>query len=300
MKIGIIGGGSIGMLFAALLSDSFPIVLYTRTVMQSDEINKNGIVLIQNGKETRKNVSALPIFDYRGTEDLTLISVKQYQLEEILEMLQNPDVAKGSLAFLQNGMSHLKLLSNLEHENIIVGSVEHGAYRVNAFTVRHNGIGATRMAVFKGNGNLLSNFAAFAPQQFPLILEHDYYEMLLKKLIANAIINPLTALLGVENGQLIENQHYLNVFMELFEEIATVLNLKNRQEYINQVVEICRKTAENRSSMLKDIEAKRRTEVDAILGYILEEALKQGKKVPLSHSLFHFVKGKEIFREGFS
>ena len=45
--------------------------------------------------------------------------------------------------------------------------------------------------------------------------------------------------------------------------------------------------------MLKDVEAKRMTEVDAILGFLLSEAEKQGKKAPLVESYYYFIKGKE-------
>ncbi|WML49350.1 ketopantoate reductase C-terminal domain-containing protein [Neobacillus sp. PS3-34] len=131
-----------------------------------------------------------------------------------------------------------------------------------------------------------------------MVITDDFYEMLLGKLVANAVINPLTAILSVENGQLIDNLFYFNVFQDLFEEIADILELNNRDAYFQQVVEICRKTEDNRSSMLKDIEAKRMTEVDAILGFVVGEAKKKKKQGPLTESFFHLLKGKEQNREG--
>jgi 2-dehydropantoate 2-reductase len=46
--------------------------------------------------------------------------------------------------------------------------------------------------------------------------------------------------------------------------------------------------------MLKDIEAGRDTEVDAILGFLLEEAIDQEKKAPLVENFYYLIKGKEI------
>ena len=83
MKIGIIGAGSIGLLFAAYLSKAFSITLYTRTSVQAEEINQNGIYL-QEGTEIQKiSVRALPISKWAGEEELTIIAVKQYQLPSL-------------------------------------------------------------------------------------------------------------------------------------------------------------------------------------------------------------------------
>jgi 2-dehydropantoate 2-reductase len=45
--------------------------------------------------------------------------------------------------------------------------------------------------------------------------------------------------------------------------------------------------------MLKDIETGRKTEIDAILGFLLEEAQKQEKQAPIIKNLYLLVKGKE-------
>ena len=50
--------------------------------------------------------------------------------------------------------------------------------------------------------------------------------------------------------------------------------------------------------MLKDVEAKRKTEVDAILGFLLSEAKKQEKKAPLVESYYFFIKRERRKLEG--
>ena len=49
--------------------------------------------------------------------------------------------------------------------------------------------------------------------------------------------------------------------------------------------------------MLKDIEEKRPTEVDAILGYVLEKSREKGIDTPLVNGLYYMIKGKE-YSEG--
>ncbi|SMQ70184.1 ketopantoate reductase [Bacillus sp. OV166] len=297
MRVGIIGAGSIGLLFAAYISRVFEVTIYCRSTEQTSEINKNGIVLKKKGEQTISFVQALPITEWKGVEDITIITVKQYQLYPIIEKINQLPVIPNNLLFLQNGMGHIKQLETIPFTNIYVGSVEHGALKENSYTVSHNGEGITNVAVFKGDPTLLSEFIFSAPIEFPLVLKEDYFQMLQNKLIVNAVINPLTAILQVKNGELIKNQYYFHVLKNLFSEIATVLNLKNAEVHQLQIIDICKNTSENRSSMLRDIEANKMTEVDAILGYILEEAQFKEMTVPQVENLYYLIKGKEVLKE---
>ncbi|ETI67972.1 2-dehydropantoate 2-reductase [Neobacillus vireti] len=296
MKVGIIGAGSIGLLFAAYISRVFEVTIYTRTAEQAAEINRRGIILQKGSEQTISIVSALPITEWKGTEALTIIAVKQYQLQSIIEKINHLSIMPENLLFLQNGMGHLKLLTNIQAKNIFVGSVEHGALKDNSYRVNHNGVGKTNVAVFNGDGLLLQQFSTRLSEEFPIEFQEDYYEMLENKLIVNAVINPLTAILQVENGELVNNPFYFNVLKNLFREISFILNLEKQEEHLQQIISICKNTAENRSSMLKDIEANRPTEIDAILGFLLEKAARQEKRAPQLETLYYLIKGKEAER----
>ncbi|CEG26720.1 2-dehydropantoate 2-reductase [Bacillus sp. B-jedd] len=291
MKIGIIGAGSIGLLFAAYLQRNFNVTLYTRNEEQADHINVQGVSLLKGVGPFTAKVDAVPLSNGIGEDDIIVIAVKQYQLEPILSRLP----AGGNYLFLQNGMGHLKYLQELDARNIYVGSVEHGAYREDDRTVSHNGKGVTRAAVYKGDPSLLMEFAGLVPKEFPVHIEEDYYGMLANKLAANAVINPLTAILRVKNGELVSNHHFEKALECLFNEVMGILDLPDKTEKLLMVKGICRNTAENRSSMLKDLEAGRPTEVDAILGYLLEEA--KGAETPLLTAYYELIKGMELAAE---
>jgi 2-dehydropantoate 2-reductase len=293
MKLGIIGAGSIGLLCAAYLAQCFEVTLYTRTKEQSDKINQSGILLLKGAEQTSVNmVKAKPFSQWDPSDELTIVTVKQYQLPSVIEKINEQSIS-GNLLFLQNGMGHLRALESLRGKNVFVGTVEHGALKENLHTVRHNGAGVTNIAVFNGDAAVMNSFIDMVPGDFPVLPQKDYYEMLIKKLIVNAVINPLTAILRVKNGALVENAFYLQSVSLLFAEIASILNLDREEDRLEQVIQVCKTTADNRSSMLKDLEAGRLTEVDAILGYLLEEAKIQQKPSPLLASLYYFIKGKE-------
>jgi 2-dehydropantoate 2-reductase len=293
MKIGIIGAGSIGLLFAAYLSKTYQVIVYTRKVEQAAAINENGVIVVKNGCETRHDIRACHIDMWHGKEDLIIVAVKQYQMEEIIDKIGQTVHSPSNILFLQNGMSHLKLLPRLSGNNIFVGSVEQGALKENFYTVRHNGEGVTNLALFSGDCTNLTVFSAAVPANFPVCIHENYYDMLLSKLIINSVINPLTATLQVQNGELVKNEYYYKVLKDLFFEIAFTLDLDDPDVYFQRLIDVCQKTALNRSSMLKDLEMGRKTEVDAILGYVLNVAREQKKKAPILESLYHLVKGKE-------
>lgn len=300
MQIGIIGGGAIGLLFASYLHNDFSVTLYTRTSEQAVELNKYGLILQRDSKKVISMVKALPISDWEGVEELSIIAVKQYQLPAIFDRITKIQVVPKNLLFLQNGMGHLELLEKLPVENIYVGTVEHGALKINSYTVSHNGEGMTNVAVYRGNPLVIQEFSSMTPPIFPVTLLPDFYMMLVNKLIVNAVINPLTAILNVKNGELVENSFYYKAAKILFDEVAAILNLGEADQHFQRIMDVCEQTASNRSSMLKDTEDGRRTEVDAILGYLLKEAARQKKMAPQIASYYYLLKGKEFAWEGIS
>ncbi|EIJ81605.1 2-dehydropantoate 2-reductase [Bacillus methanolicus PB1] len=299
MKIGIVGGGSIGLLFAYYLNKCFDTTIYTRTDRQAKIIGAKGLLFEKNRQQETVQIKAESFLNWNGEEDLTIVAVKQYHLEDVLAQIHERMNNKVSFLFLQNGMGHLKHINKLTAENIYIGSVENGAYRAGDRHVCHTGEGVNRVAVYiEKNRSLLHDFIKPLSSFFPFVMEKNCYEMLIKKLVVNAVINPLTAILRVPNGELLTNPYYREIFCALFKEISRILYLEDEQAYFQHVINVCQQTSKNRSSMLKDIEKNRKTEVDSILGYLLEEAKNKNIYAPLIHQYFTLIKGKEYREEG--
>ena len=98
--------------------------------------------------------------------------------------------------------------------------------------------------------------------------------------MVNAVINPLTAILSVPNGELVTNFSYEQLMDMYVDELAVILRIQNVADMREHVKQVCRITAGNRSSMLKDLENGRQTEIDAILGYVLHEAQQTRARLP--------------------
>ncbi|MFB1081207.1 ketopantoate reductase family protein [Jeotgalibacillus sp. JSM ZJ347] len=268
IHIHIIGAGSIGLLFAHHLSGcGHSIHISTRTAEQADELNQHGVI-----NETVKTVFATVLTDTRFEKaDAVLVAVKQYHLEAITAKL-NEIPQDVPLIFLQNGMSHLEQLSQLSHQHMFVSTVEHGAKKLNACTVQHNGVGWWRIACFKGDRRNISDIISCDQPGFPIAFEDDYLSLLTIKLIKNLMINPLTAMFNVKNGALAENQYFREMMSALYSELTLIFPDEINQCPFEDILSLCKRTSENESSMLSDIKAGRKTEVESMTGYAMRIA----------------------------
>lgn len=298
MKVAIIGGGAVGLLIAAYLRETkVDTVLYTRRVEQASILIQDGLLIKKKGMIARNHIIAKPFHYGLDDEDLIIVTVKQYDLEPIIRYLVKYKI-KTPILFLQNGMSHLSYLSKLSTTSIFLGIVEHGVLKTSDCSIEHSGEGQIKLSCYKGSHDKIGViWEALDSVGFPIKVETEWYPILAKKLIVNAVINPLTALYKVRNGSLLGNQFYLHNMKALFNEIVPILNLPNEKEIWEEVITICSKTASNYSSMYMDIANKRRTEVHSILGYVLEEAEKGNISLPLSSFLYNSIKGLETFGE---
>ena len=103
-------------------------------------------------------------------------------------------------------------------------------------------------------------------------------ERLIEKVAINCCINPLTAVHRVKNGELISETHGEQV-TTVISEVSSVLDDLGYPtlsiELGQRVYEVMTDTAENRSSMLNDVMAGRRTEADAIVGWLLRQTKRE-------------------------
>ncbi|WP_165279873.1 ketopantoate reductase family protein [Paenibacillus protaetiae] len=322
MEMDVIGGGSIGLLFAAKLALSGQKVnVWTRTERQAGEINSSGLTLIGESGPTASNirVASYPVrISGRdgvssGEPRMALLTVKQAAITEELilflgELLSHP----GSVIIcLQNGIGHLeKLEASLPHAEVLAAVTTEGARRINGCSVQHTGRGelwfgkaaphgaenetgkGENVGMRPDNRHILFldilNAAGFRS-----FLSNDMNNRIFQKLLINAVINPLTAIYDVRNGELPEHPLRLRLMEALYEETAALLmasGWKPQGDGWQNIMGVCRATAANVSSMLSDVRAGRPTEIEWINGGIVRLAERLGSKAPLNEALLAIVK----------
>jgi 2-dehydropantoate 2-reductase len=121
--------------------------------------------------------------------------------------------------------------------------------------------------------------------------------VLWSKIMVNVGINAITALTGLRNGELMNFPEIKLVMKRAVMEAQEVAIARGIdigiEDPIEKVFEVAEATATNRSSMLQDIDKGRKTEIDAINGFIVELGRRYGVDTPVNEVLTAAVIGLE-------
>jgi 2-dehydropantoate 2-reductase len=289
LKIGVIGGGAVGLLISAYLSRKHDITLYTKTEEQAISVRTEGIHVIGPNPWTAYVKSRADVL-YK--EEILIIAVKQYSLPSLFGNLKQLPPKK--IVFVQNGITHIGRMKELAQHELYIGVVEHGALKKSPNTVHHTGIGKIRISPYDGGG--AREFIDQLNTSDPLFLiqyEEDWEPVVLKKLAANAVINPLTALFRMPNGHIVSNPYVAKLAKKLFHEVCDVLEINDKDDLWEYIESIAIKTKNNRSSMLSDIEHHKKTEIDSILGDLIQKGKEKGAHTCTMEFLYNAIKGLE-------
>ncbi len=267
MDIGVIGGGSIGLLTSYYLKkQGHTVTLYVRREAQKQALLEKGLSIQPMEDKVFLKVQS---FNCLEEHDLLFVCTKQQAIPSLLEYVAKRN--NSPVLFVQNGMGHVPFIKQLSNP-VVIGVMEHGALREGDANVRHTGRGQLRIAgITLENEDLQFIGDQLSSQVFPVHIEQNWYNMLARKLVINAVINPITALFEIKNGGILTNPYVERISERLCEETCTILEL-SFEEQMKRVRQIATSTKENTSSMLKDIQTKRETEVEAILGFLLRES----------------------------
>lgn len=285
MNIGIIGGGSIGLLVGSYLSKNHVVTLYVKRKEQKEALQAKELVLYKFSNSFRSTPIKVKLISEIDQNDCFFICVKQNHLYEIAPFYTKLD-DQTPLIFLQNGMGHVEKLQSLSQPTY-VGIVNHGANRMNDYTVNHLGEGTITLASVTGSEEQLAMLIdQLYDSSFVFKKVDDFIPLMHEKLIINAVINPLTAIFDVPNGSVIQNESLRLLARNLCEEAANILRIHTELAW-EKIYRVASSTAENTSSMRADILNGKKTENEAISGYILH--LAETGQAPYTTFVYHSI-----------
>lgn len=315
MIIDIVGAGSLGLLFGGKLQAAGESVrFWTRTSEQADQLKQKGIIMIDNLCQLHikpNEIQAGPTTELTDTwnkapGDWILLTIKQTHLDEFIDQINTLNNHHLKIACFQNGIGHLKKLQEVLPYSLIYSAITtEGAKRTQA-QVQRAGSGETRLglsetlAVTTEGENCEEQIIPLAKvmQQagFDCTVSNEIDKLVYRKLLINGVINPLTAIWRIPNGELLNKKERVRIMRQLYDETLTVymaMGIQLEGDLWEQVRGVCRDTASNTSSMLADVLHKRTTEVESINGSIIRMAQQFNLEVPTHEVVLHLIQGMQ-------
>ena len=290
----IVGTGAMACWYAARLAPYADVTLAGQWAEGLAALRLDGVILERDGERTRCAVRVAGYGETLPPFRLALVLVKAYQTEAAAAVLARWLEPDGLAVTLQNGLGNLEVLAaRLGPERVALGVTTAGATLVAPGIVREGGAGPTSIAPHPRSAALVRLLRSAG---LPADLADDTLGLAWGKLAISAAVNPITALLRIPNGGLLEPRARgaLEVAgLAMMEVVATARAAGIRLSYADAPAEletVLRRTAANRASMLQDIEAERPTEVEAINGAVVREAEGRGVPVPVNRVLLGLIR----------
>jgi 2-dehydropantoate 2-reductase len=293
MDILIVGTGALAVLFAARLAQA----RHNLTLLGSWQdglkaLKQNGARLVDaSGAEQRVSVNATDSpLDCRGAK-YAIVLVKSWQTERAANQLVDCLAEDGLALTLQNGLGNREILSKrLGAHRVSLGTTTTGATLLGPGLVKPAGEGWLSIEEHPGLEPLAE---ALLLADFKVEIVKDGRSLIWSKLIINASINPLTALLQVSNGELLKSSSARALMHALAEEAAAVASSENvklvDRDLSAMVEEVALKTAANHSSMFQDIKRGAPTEIDAICGAVARVGRQNDIPTPINLACWQLV-----------
>ena len=289
----IVGTGALATLFAARLSASGAAVTMLGTWQEGIRaLQRDGARLtLEDGSELVGQVRATDDPSACRGARLALVLVKAWQTERAASQLWECLSDEGAAVSLQNGLGNRETLVRfLDDGRVGLGVTTLGATLLGPGCAAYGGDGVVSVETHPRLGPLenLLNGAGFRVEVIP-----DARVLLWSKLVVSAAINPLTALLGVPNGALLERPSARVLMTGLACETAGVARALGVElpfaDAAAAAEAVARRTASNHSSMLQDARRGARTEIDAICGAVVRAGEQADAPTPLNRVMAQMV-----------
>lgn len=296
MRIAIIGADAMGSVYAYCLSQKNDVTLLDASFSRVNDLQTNGLRIMENGVLLKKPCRARSSSHGLDVFDLVILFVKAIHTTDAL--IENHGIlgSKTTVLSLQNGYGAWERISQVCSQTVLCGISMHGATMRQDGIVVHTASGAT---VFGSPEQI------FLPAELAAVFSEcglqakavwDIRQEIWRKLIINAGINGVTALLYTNNAHLAQCRYASEVSKQLVHE-ATQAAADGCHFDPVQMAKIVHDTAvytgENLSSMLQDILYRRKTEADVIYEPILRLSHANGLQAPYTSAVYALIKSLE-------
>lgn len=297
-SVAVLGAGALGSFFAARLlaaGSTERVELFTNWLEAGEEIRRRG-VRVQAGPSAR--LVRVPLGDGRRPEgrfDVVLVLTKSYRTRHAARLAARLLSPGGVVVTLQNGLGNVEQLEERCGEGrVLAGATTVGVLLAGPGSVRHTGGDGVALARHPEAARVARLFRSAG---FEARSGRPGPELLWAKLVVSSAILPVGALARLTNGELARRRETRELMVLAARETAGIARAAGvrltRRDPAEEVLAVALRTAPNRCSMLQDLLAGRRTEIDAISCAVVRAARPCGAPSPVNAELARRVKAAE-------
>lgn len=265
----VVGQGAIGLLAACRLQQhSIPVSLHLR--------QPKSVVLsfTANNGQVQQRCFNPAMAPYQAV----FVPVKSYDVLSAIQQLQPLLSADCQLVISHNGMGTIEQILPLLQptQGLWFLTTTHAALKTSEYALQHTGQGQSVIAPLNIAAHTQQAVVTHAMDKAlgPVQKVTDIQPFLWQKLLINAVINPLTAIHNCKNGELLKPE-FREVVRQIVLEVCAVSQAAGYalsvEDAIQRVYQVMQATANNYSSMQQDINHQRRSEINAISGFIVRQ-----------------------------
>lgn len=231
---------------------------------------------------------------------VVVVCVKTHSLPALARELRESGLLEERLKearfiLLMNGMGNREALLNcgLDSPRLFEAITSFGVVLAGEGRIELKGRGKTVIQDGMGREEMDFLTERLSEKGFEIEFSRDFSRQQYQKLLVNAAINPITALTRRQNSIILSPVLKSTVERVVAEAVAVAAAdgvAIQEMEAFNLVLSVAERTAANTSSMLQDVLRGRRTEIEAINGYLVRQGKKHGIAVPANEALYGMVK----------
>jgi len=306
MKVAIVGAGGLGSTFGALLTvagvDVTMIEIDRRRV---EKIAAEGLHMIMpDGTKKHFKLKITDDISTVGELDLIQISVKGYHTGSAAKSIVPLVGPETYVLSVQNGLGNLRRIAeHVPPAQVIGGVTALSAMPLDLNEIKFNGgHGGVSFGRYDGQEDpglekIVAMFESAGIQA--QVITGNVQVPIWRKLIANVSNNCVAAITGFTGNQMLACEPICDLIARLAEEVALVaraegLDFEELKDPAGFVLNVTLPGAkDNKISMLQDVEANRRTEIDTLNAEIVRLGEKHGIPTPYNQTMTSLVKARE-------
>ncbi len=329
MRVLVVGVGAIGGLVAAHIAENnIDVTTVTKYADLANLIQTKGIKLQGLEQERYVQMKAVPEVKYlQGRFDIVFFGMKAMDAcdaaHAILPYLKDDSV----IVTLQNGVVEEEIARIVKPQRVIGAVVVWASKMISPGIIERTSDGGFFIGTLgkKGNQSRVEEVKTLLGYLLPTVITDNVLGALYAKLAINAGINGLGALSGFTIGEIVDNKQYAKLFMQIISELFAIANKEGIEVFqlseayhprelilVDKYTQSEFETKHNllktifqpyrtiKSSTLRSLKRKQKSEIEFLNGYISRKGKELGVQTPINSRIKAMVKEIEAGRREIS